>query len=301
MREWLEARGNAARENVVYNTRFGLSYRLRGEYDDENVFLNRREDYDGEIPSGVLLLTAAVDVQANRLEYEIVGWSYGEECWGIQKGTIRGDPTQLSTWRELDKILDRVYHFGNGTPIKIARSFIDSGYSTAAVYEYCRANMRRGRFAIKGKGGAGLPLLYRYGNPKQTSILLTILGVDDGKQEVMSRLGISEQGDQYFHFPRDDDYLGVRGYDSVYFKQLISEHKVVRKVGGVLYTCWEPISKDTRNEALDLRVYNLAAMQSCRVNWSEQERALRNDELEEQKETVNKKKRQAWREVDLWT
>lgn len=310
MREWLEARGNAARENVVYNTRFGLSYRLRGEYDDENVFLDRREDYDAEIPSGVLLLTAAVDVQANRLEYEIVGWGAEFERWGILRGIVRGEPNQLLTWQSLDNVLDRVFYYSNGTPAKVARTFIDSGYSTKTVYQYCHANMRRGRFPIKGKAGMGLPLLYQYGNPKQTNVLLTILGVDNGKQEVMSNLGITSAGAGYMHFPRDDDILGKRGYDRNYFKQLISEHRVIRKSSGILYEAWEPITKDTRNESLDLAVYNLACAQSCvgrnpAAFWMRRRELLKDDLAamltgKRNKKTAAKKSGSSFREVDIW-
>ncbi len=306
MREWLEAKGDAAREMVVMNTRFGETYRLRGEYDDENFFLERREDYDGEIPSGVLLLTAAVDVQANRLEYEVVGWSVGFERWGIVKGVIRGAPNDASTWQGLDNVLDRVYRFGNGTPIKIARTFIDSGYSTAAVYEYCRAQARRGRYAVKGKAGMGLPLLYRYSNPKGAGLLLTILGVDDGKSEVFSRLGVTAGNDGYMHFPHDDEFLGQRGYDRNYFKGLISERRVLKKSGGVPYFAWETIASHERNEPLDLACYNLACAQSCvgknaEAFWSRrQELLLERDEVPRRETKPPTIQRLSYREVDLW-
>ena len=309
MREWLEAKGNPQREAVVMNTRFGQSYQLRGEYDDENVFLERREDYAAELPQGVLLLTAAVDVQANRLEYEVAGWADGFERWGILRGIVRGEPNQPSTWQALDNVLDRVFYFANGTPMKIARAFVDSGYSTAAVYEYCKANVRRGRFAIKGKAGMGLPLLYKYGNPKSNAgVLLTMLGVDNGKQEVMSNLGIAEAGAGFMHFPRDDSFLGKRGYDQTYFKGLISEHKVIRKVGGLLYQAWEPISKDTRNEPLDLAVYNLACAQSCVGKnpdkfWDGRRALLNGTTLtkpQPSKKSAPAQRQMQFREVDIW-
>lgn len=307
MREWLEARGNPQREAVVYNTRFGLSYKLAGEYDDENVFLNRREDYPAELPQGVLLLVCGVDVQANRLEVEIVGFGRQEECWGIFRGIIRGSPNQISTWQELDKILDREYHFANGLSLKVARTFIDSGYATKAVYSYCQMRQNQGRFAIKGLGAMGIPILYKYSQPKGYGIILTIIGSNDAKQEVMSRLGISEVGAQYFHFPRDDEFLGRRGYDSVFFKQLISEHRVVVKSGGNISVRWEPIIPKSRNEALDIRCYALAAMKSCVGNngdkfWAYQEESLKNDyEVKvNKKKPAPKEKIQGQRQVDIW-
>lgn len=263
MREWLEAQGMPTRETVVCNTRFGLSYKLAGEYDDEKVFLDRRDEYDAEIPEGVLLLTGAVDVQKNRLEYEIAGWGFGEERFGIMRGVIMGEPTDVGTWHELDKILDREFHFANGNALKISRTFIDSGYSTRAVYEYCTENIHKQRFPIKGKGGAGLPLLYQYSKLKNLPLPLTILGVDDGKQEIFARLGIGEIGAQFMHFPKDDAFIERRGYNSLYFKQLIAERRIFRKVGGVVQVAWEPVADGVRNEALDMAVYNLACMKSC--------------------------------------
>lgn len=85
MQEWLEAKGDPEREKVIYNTRFGESYELKGEFEGPEMFLERRERYEAELPEGVLLLTAAVDVQDNRLEYEICGWGKGEECWGFKR------------------------------------------------------------------------------------------------------------------------------------------------------------------------------------------------------------------------
>ena len=304
MREWLEAQGNPQREAVIMNTRFGLSYQLRGEYSDENVFLERREDYDAEIPSGVLLLTAAVDVQQNRLEYEIAGWAEGFVRWGILRGIIRGEPNQAATWQALDAVLDRVFYYSDGTGQKVARTFIDSGYSTKAVYEYCRAQVRHGRYPVKGQAGMGLPLLYKYSYPKNAGVLLTILGVDNGKQEVMSNLGVTEGAGQ-MHFPKDDEFF-KRGYDSVYFKGLISERRVTRKSGGLIYQAWEPVNRTTRNEPLDLACYNLACAQSCvgknpESFWQRRREMIRGGTVKAQKQTSRQgEKRISFREVDVW-
>ena len=94
-----------------------------------------------------------------------------------------------------------------------------------------------------------------------------MLGVDDGKQQVMNRLAIDEPGDKYFHFPLDEEFLGTRGYDELYFKGIISEHKKKVKRKGVIHEIWEPTA-GVRNEPLDLRVYNLACMNSIHPDWN---------------------------------
>lgn len=268
MREWLEAKGDPTREKVVMNTRFGESYAQQGAFEDYQQFIRRREKYGADLPDGVLLLTGAVDTQDNRLEYEITGWGYGEECWGICKGVILGEPDNKATWGALDAVLDKVYRFKNGTGLKVARAFIDSGgHYTSKVYEYCEKNFSKQRFAIKGTAGTpGIPLNYKIGKASGSKIPLVMLGVDDGKQQVMNRLAIEEPGAKYFHFPLDEEFLGTRGYDELYFKGIISEHKKKVKRKGVIHEIWEPTA-GVRNEPLDLRVYNLACMNSIHPDW----------------------------------
>lgn len=266
--EWQEARGKPALEKVVVNTRFGESYELPKDnaLADENEYLKRRLEYNAELPSGVLVLTAAVDVQGNRLEFEICGWSKGEVRYGIWRDIIQGNPSRLSTWQELDAVLDRPYRFADGRALKVARTFIDSGYSSKVVYEYCRENLHKGRFAIKGKGAPGLPLIYQYTYPKGYGITLTILGVNDGKQEIFSRIKL-DGGEKAMYFPKDDKFFSRRGYDEVYFKQLFSERRVLKRTSGVAYLAYEPLHKGIRNESLDLAVYNLAAMVSMNLDF----------------------------------
>jgi phage terminase large subunit GpA-like protein len=272
MREWMEAKGNPEREMVVVNTRFGESYHEQGAFEDEKIFLRRREAYGAELPDGVLLLTAAVDTQDNRLEYEVCGWGAGEESWGIRKGIILGQPDWESTWSELDKILEHVYRFKNGTGLKIVRTFIDSGgHYTGHVYRYCEKNFIKQRFAIKGYSNRpGIPLNYKIGKASGTTIPLVILGVDDGKQQVMNRLAIKSPGAQYMHFPLDEDQEGLqnRGYDEIYFKGIMSERKVKIRRYGSIREIWQP-TKGVRNEPLDLRVYNLGCMLSVNPQWDE--------------------------------
>ena len=269
MREWLEARGDPTREKVIVNTRFAESYKEVGEYSDAEEFLSRREDYDCELPAEVKILTAAVDVQGNRLEYEVVGWSEGYTRWGILRGIILGAPTDFSTWQNLDRILDAEYLKSSGKRIKISRTFIDSGFATDAVYEYCRMNLHRGRFPIKGKSASGIPLLYQYGNSKMAGLPLIILGVDDGKQEIFSQLSKRPGAAGSYHYPRNDKFFSNRGYDEIYFKQLISEKRVIKRSGGLMRVTFEPVQKQIRNESLDIAVYNLAAIKSLSPTFEE--------------------------------
>lgn len=307
MREWLEAKGDPEREKVIMNTVFGESYKQKGAFEDEQIFLRRRESYGAELPNGVLLLTAAIDTQDNRLEYEVVGWGKEEECWGIRKGIVLGAPNQARTWKEIDNILDKTYHFADGKGLKVVRTFIDSGgHYTSDVYNYCQKNFHKQRFAIKGRGGPGIPLIYKIAKANNAKAPLILLGVDDGKQQIMDRLSIDSPGPLYFHFPQDEGIkeLSNRGYDDLYFKGIISEHKKVYKRNGVLREVWET-TKNVRNEPLDLRNYNLACMKSLKPDWGKLEMLVNGMSETEVKRAVAKPQKKkavyrAKRQVNIW-
>lgn len=306
MQEWYKAKGDPTKEKVVMNTRFGETYREPGAFEDEAIFIRRREQYGTQLPDGALMLTAAVDTQDNRLEYEVCAWGEAEECWGISKGVILGVPDQQKTWDALDEVLDRIYYLPSGTGLKITRTFIDSGgHYTGYVYKYCEKNYAKQRIPIKGQGGSGLPLVYKIARAHNSPVALVILGVDDGKQQVMNRLSIDTAGPQYFHFPLDGDAdLPHRGYDQLYFKGIISEHKKQVKKNGALHTVWETTT-GVRNEPLDLRVYNLACMQSCNPNWDRLKAVLTGASAPVQVEKKEKKApkarvRRSTRQASIW-
>ena len=300
MQEWLEAEGDPEREKVVVNTRFGEPYERKGAFESTDKFLQRREPYGAELPDGVLILTAAVDVQDNRLEYEICGWGKGEECWGIKKGIILGVPENQEVWAALDEQLDREYRFKNGTGLIVPRTFIDSGgHYTKEVYAYSLRRLARQCFAVKGASTAGVPIIHKYAKVttvRGRTIPLVLIGTDSGKQYVMDRLSISVPGPKYFHFPLDkqeneavSEILWNRGYDDIYFRGLIAEQKVARKKNGRVVWQWENIAKDKRNEPLDLRVYNLACLHSMNVDWEQLEKLINSGNINEKPQKITPK------------
>lgn len=97
----------------------------------------RREEYPAELPEGVLVLTAGVDTQDDRMEYEIVGHGHFGETWGIEKGIVMGRPDDDAVWAQLDELVfDRVLRFENGVGLKMSMSFVDEGGSLHAGGPY---------------------------------------------------------------------------------------------------------------------------------------------------------------------
>lgn len=260
--EYLGARNDMIKLKVVYNTLFGELWEERGGLANEDDYLSRREEYKAELPHGVLVLTMGVDVQDDRLEYEIVGWGVRKENWGIRRGIILGRPDTPEVWEQLDELIDRVYRFENGKGLRISMTFVDDGgHFTQEVRYRCAQRIGKRVFDCKGYGGDGKPYT---SPPKKVKIVLrgkTLgecwqyqLGVDAGKQLIMDGLKIQTPGPRYCHFPINPEC----GYEHRYFVGLLSEHLVYKEHNKNPWV-WEKIPGHERNEALDCRNYAQAA------------------------------------------
>ena len=268
---FLRARKDPQRLKVVYNTMLGKLWEDRGDLEDEDTMLSRRELYgtraDGspiELPEGVLVLTCGVDTQDDRLEYEVVGHGYYGETWGIKKGMIMGDPHDKEVWERLDGVIDKTYSFADPKRgLKISMTFVDSGgHKTQDVYRECAKRIYKRVFAIKGYGGDGIPYTKPPSKVKMVVngkavgfVWLYAIGVDAGKTDIMSNLKVQEPGAKFCHFPKESE----RGYDSLYFSGLLSEKLVMKTEKGRTRWAWVKLLGHERNEALDCRNYALAA------------------------------------------
>lgn len=262
--KYLNAIGNTKKMQVVYNTCFGLLWEDRGDLQDEDSLMARREEYPAELPEGTLVLTAGVDTQDDRMEYEIVGHGNFGETWGIEKGIIMGRPDDDATWDKLDEmVFDRVLHFENGVGLKMSMSFVDEGgHFTQDVRMRCRQRIGKHVFCIKGIPGPDRPYT---APPKQMKIVVNQvivgycwqyqIGVDSGKQIIMDNLAVQTPGQKYCHFPLRDDY------GSAYFAGLLSE-RLVYKTNKRQPWVWEKIPGHERNETLDCRNYAMAAFKA---------------------------------------
>jgi phage terminase large subunit GpA-like protein len=261
---YLQAQGDTRKMQVVYNTIFGRLWENRGDLEDEEGLLQRREEYPAELPEGVLLLTCGIDTQDDRLEYEVVGYGHFDESWGIEKGVIMGRPDNDEVWAALDDVLNKVYRFADGLGLKISMSFMDEGgHFTQEVRSRCRERIGKKLFCIKGIFGQDRPYTCP---PKQMKIVVGgahvgscwqyQIGVDAGKQHIMDNLRVKEPGSRYCHFPKRDDY------DAGYFAGLLSEHLVYDEKSARHPWKWEKIPGHERNEALDCRNYANAAFKA---------------------------------------
>lgn len=255
---------------VFYNTKLARAYRAAGRRITADLYHERREEYachaaGAEVPKGVLLLTAAVDVMDAYLSYEVVGWGRFRESWGIEAGDVRGDPRAPAgeVWAAIDKfVTNRLFRYEDGRFVRPRLIFVDSGgHCTTEVYRYCRARQPR-VFAIKGVGGESKPIIIG-GRSRERSegAWLLRLGVDTLKDEFHSRLEVAAPGPGFCHWPRTANGGDVAGYTQSYFDQLTAEERTLKyTAGGFARYTWNK-NRSAANEAFDTRCYNRAALE----------------------------------------
>lgn len=267
---FLQAKDDPEKLKVFHNTMLGESWEMRDRSGAPEKLYARREHYNAEVPSGVLVLTMGMDTQDNRLEYEVVGWDRHEQSWGIARGVIPGRADSPGVWEEVDALLDREWKMQNGMAMRILATFIDSGgHFTQDIYRECARRSNRRIWPVKGEGGEGkLYVRQMKSGTGYKGAYGFMIGVDAGKEAILYATGIEQPGPKYMHFPIDYRC----GYDLEYFRGLLSEKQVIHRRGGQNVIVWEKTYE--RNEPLDMRDYALAAYRYFNWNFDKIEAAL---------------------------
>lgn len=263
------------RLKTFINTWLAETWEERGERVNPGSLLGRREVYgigtkDDPIPSGVGAVTCSVDIQDDRFEVEWVGWGLEDESWSLDYKVHYGDPNSPSFWEMVEHARLRTFWHPCGVEMRVEACCIDSGgHFTQQVYNYVRPRQLAKVFAIKGMGGPGRPVWPAKGTVnKSKGVTVFVLGVDQGKDMLYKRLGIKEPGPGFCHYPKREPY------EQQFFEGLTAEKKILKtdKKG---FTVAEWHKDRTRNEPLDVRVYNIAARLSLGINMDRRMGAIR--------------------------
>lgn len=260
--DWQSAIRSPATLRAFVNTNLGEVWEEAGDQVEATGLLARLEDYPEDLP--VVAKTAGVDVQKDRLEVTIDGWCVGEECWTIDHHILEGDTAQPHVWGELDALFRE---------IRPDAAAIDSGFNTSMVYAF--VEKRAWCYAVKGMDGGARPLVeselvrkQKLRRRRKKGAVVHIVGTDQAKALIYSRLKMAEAGPGYIRFPRDPSF------DDEYFAQLTAE-KLVQKMRGTRpFAVWQQTRP--RNEALDCKVYSLAALRLAGINLAERAKARAN-------------------------
>jgi phage terminase large subunit GpA-like protein len=247
--EWLKCQGNPEMLRAFINTSLAELWDDAGAVGvTEADLMARRESYGPTLPERAAVLTAGVDIQADRAEVSVYAWGAGEESWLMVHRVIPGDPTGPALWAALDSFLMERWQHPLVGPMPIHAVCIDSGFLAGQVTRFC--DERRGRrvWAVKGRSGAG-PVWPRK-ESKAPKGRVFVLHHDSLKTTIQRRLSITE-GPGQIHLPVTVDWK--------FFEQLNSEFLRTEYRRGRPERSWER-RKGRAAEAWDAAVYAYAAV-----------------------------------------
>jgi phage terminase large subunit GpA-like protein len=264
--EFVEVEKDPEKFRVFVNTVLGEVWKSKGEAPEWENLYRRREAYaTSMIPPGALVLTAGVDVQKDRLVYEIVGWGRGKRSWSIDAGEIAGDTDDLERgpWPQLDAMMARTYPHAEAPdveqPIRVVA--VDSQYRTQTVYTWAKKYPGRA-FPIRGVDhGASI-----IGTPQAIEVTISGKKRKRGGRQWPIAVGIVKSelyGWLRLELQKDGTtppgYVRYPEYPEEWFRQITAEQLTAHKTRrGYIRLEWEVI-KGRQNHALDARVYARAA------------------------------------------
>lgn len=255
-KDFIQAGNDPTKLKVFYNLDLGLPFNdttagisVASIHKLRDLSLN-----NNVLPKEALFLTAAVDVQDDRLEVEIKAWGDRFRNWGIDHRIIKGN-TEDSTdpcWEELLYIKDELW---GGK--QITYMLIDSGDGdkTDLVYNFC-ANYGDGIiFPLKGLASTSRTKeKYKIVNLPDYDTQLVEIYVDSYKNQ-LARWFNQEWRESDKDYP--DGWVSLAsGYSDSYLRQLTAEQRI-KEISDTGFVNIRWINKGKRNEAFDLNVYNL--------------------------------------------
>src|SRR5690606_1165266 len=249
--EFVEAKKSPDTLQVFVNTILAQGWREAAEEIDEAALAARAEPFGLEaIPEPVLVITAGVDVQRDRLEIVFLGWSR-DEIFILGQSVIYGDPMADDVWSELDDALRTIWKHPKGGILRVDAAGVDAGDGETMdrVIGFTRARMARRIYALKGATG-NRPSI-RASDTKGAKLF--IVGVDGLKGQLASRLTRGRT-------VRFSDTLEARFYE-----ELASERLIMRYVRGAPVRLWERIP-GRRAESLDCVIYGMAVRNLVTAN-----------------------------------
>jgi phage terminase large subunit GpA-like protein len=268
--EFVEAKSDPEKLKTFVTTILGETWVERGEAPAWEALYRRRERYEaGAVPADTMLVTAGVDVQRDRLIYEVVAWLADKSSYSIDQGSMPGDTAGEEPWKRLAELLGETWTGVDGVQHSIRMLAVDSGDQTQVVYGWCRRWPLSRVIAVKGSPTAKTLI----GSPSAVDVTVSgrklsrgyrmwPVGVAIGKTELYGWLRLEPPMDAggsfppgYCHFPDS--------YGEEFFKELTGEQLVaVKKRGGYTVLEWSLIP-NRQNHALDARIYARCAAALC--------------------------------------
>jgi phage terminase large subunit GpA-like protein len=268
--EWLEAQDRPEALKAWYNNWAGLSFSNIAEEDltTAEVLHARKHQWwpDGakwRVPKAAVILTAACDIQDNRLEAAVFAWGPRYESWTLDRQIFPGSPSEPEVWQQLDEYLSRSWLHESGHYIHIAAAGVDTGgHHTQEAYRFLRKRLTRKIFGVKGASQHDAPLASLKWPHKKSrrEVPLLLVGTVRAKNDLHAFMQVEDHGPGFMHHPHHFEYD--------WFEQLTAEKPVEqRDKWGNKKRWWVPKKAGIRNEAIDLMVYAYAVLHYTKPDW----------------------------------
>ena len=250
VREWVAIRTIDQRKSFI-QTRLAQPWEERTDKVESHELIARLETYKSPCPAGVGFLIGAIDVQKDRLEATVWGFSKDEECWCLDHQIFYGPVYQDTAFNQLAKFVDTAsYPNAYGARAKVNAWAIDTGYSTENVYPFLKHMTMLGVSIYGVKGSSKVKQQPAPDRPyvnKAFKVNVWELGVNSIKDILITRMVEEPPGPGTLHLP-----LSV---DGEFLNQLTAEQRVreTNKKTGEVRMYWKKIGP--RNEILDCYVY----------------------------------------------
>lgn len=252
--EFLESKDDPERLQNFINSWLAEPWEDTKLKTSKELVLERQTDLpEFVVPDWTKLLTAGVDVQENSVYWVIRAWGDLLTSQNIAHG-------QAYSFSEIEQIMNLEYRTESGSVAMVNLCFIDSGYETDAVYDFCALNAE---WAKPSKGAS---------NPMQSHFKLSTVNKDASKAYGMDLVIID--GGKYKDMIASrmrrkngtGSWMVYKGCDEEYAEQVTSEHKVLVKNGNRKPRLeWVPKHSHTDNHFLDCEVYAMAAADTLGV------------------------------------
>jgi len=266
--DYIDSLNDIPKTIAFVNTKLGQSYQPEAGdkpnwetlYDRAN---NETTSYKPNKPfKEIVFITAGVDIQQDRIELSIIGWSEGKRTQLIDYRVLYGRTESEEVWKELEKVVSETWIREDDYLLPLKLMAVDSGYNTTKVYDFVKRFPINKVIAVKGREKidsyflAPKQIEYSKAGKKIGKIKVFLVGVDLIKSELYGFLKKQidkETGEVPI------GYCHLLPFNNTnYYRGLTAEEftKVINKKGFAQYV-W--VKKYERNEPLDTWVYARAA------------------------------------------
>ena len=186
--EFIRAKSDPAELQVFSNTVLAEGWSIPSQIDQTAVSARAEPISLENIPVEVIALTCGIDVQDDRCEASIVGWTRDHVAIVLAHFVIWGSYQDQSLWDEVDELLRTKWRHKWGGLLKVDATAIDCSDGDHADHIINFAVPRTARRVFATKGMAGPRPAFQMTKSKSAAGKFAIVGVDGVKNTVFDRL-----------------------------------------------------------------------------------------------------------------